>query len=55
MSQPSKYLDYLYYNIGGLYPIIQRKNRFYLKIQDDIIGVCYAEPMKIKGQTFVTF
>lgn len=49
MSQPSKYLDYLYCNLGGLYPITRRENRFYLDIQDSVTGACYVEHIRTKS------
>lgn len=55
ISQSNKYLDYLYYDFGGLYLITQRCNQFYLEIWDGTIGACYAKPMRTKNQTFDTF
>lgn len=55
ISQPNKYLDYLYCNLGGPYLTTWRGNRFYLGIQDRTIVACYAEPMRIKGQAFDIF
>ena len=55
MSQPSKYFDYLYYDLGGPYPTTQRGNRFYLGIRNSATGVYYAEPMRTKVQAFDTF
>ena len=55
MSQPSKYLDYLHYDLGRPYSITWRSNQFYLGIQDDTISACYAEPMRTKIQTFDIF
>lgn len=55
MSQPSEYLDYLYCNLCGFYPIIWRGNQFYLGIWDGVTGACYAEPIKTKGQAFDIF
>lgn len=55
MSQPSKYVDYLHCNFGGLYLTTQRGNRFYLGIRDGATGACYGGSMKTKGQAFDTF
>lgn len=36
-------------------PTIQRDNRFYLRIQNSIMGTYYANPMRTKVQTFHIF
>lgn len=51
----NKYLNYLYFNLGGFYSTTQRNNRFYLHIQDGATRQYYAEPKRTKSQTFDTF
>lgn len=55
MSQPSKYLDYIYNDLSEPYPIIRRGNSFYLGVQNGTTGAYYAELIRIKSQTFDTF
>lgn len=55
MSQPSKYADYLYCDLGNSYPTTWRGNRFYFGIRDGAIGAYYAKPMRTKSQAFDRF
>ncbi len=55
MLQPSKYLDYIYCDLGGPYPTSRKGNRFYFVVRDGATGAYYAEPMRIKSQTFDIF
>ena len=55
MSQPSKYLDYLYCDLGSPYSITQRDNWFYIGIWDAVIGAYYAKPIKSKSRVFNIF
>ncbi len=53
--QPSKYLDYIYCDLGGPYPTTRKGNQFYISVQDVATGAYYTVSMKIKSQTFDTF
>lgn len=55
ISQPGKYIDYLYCDFGSPYPTTWRGNWFYFGIWDSTTSAYYAEPMRTKGQTFETF
>lgn len=55
ISQPKKFLKYLYRNFGGPYPATQKNNQFYLGIQDDVTGACYAKFIRTKDQIFGIF
>lgn len=55
MSQSSKYLDYLHYNLNGRYPIIWREYRFYFGIWSSATGTYYIKPMKTKIGLLIHF
>lgn len=55
MSQPNKYLDYLYCNLSNSDLITWRDNQLYLGIVDGTIGAWNAESMRTKSQAFDTF
>ena len=55
MLQHIKYLDYMHCDFGALYLTTRKTNRFYCGVQDGATRAYYAEPMKIKSQTFDTF
>lgn len=55
MSQPSKYLDYLHCDFGGLYFATERCNWFSLSIEDNRTGTYHVKPIKTKSQIFDTF
>lgn len=49
MSKPKNDLEYLHYNLSGLYLTTQRENRLYFGIQDDAIKIYFAKFMRIKS------
>ncbi len=55
MLQRIQYLDYIHCDFGALYLTIRDTNWFYRGIRDVATRAYYAEPMRIKSQTFDTF
>lgn len=55
MLLPNKYLNYLYYNFGDPYFIIQKSNWFYLNIQNGAMKVYHIQAIRTKGHVFNIF